>query len=371
MRIGIDARLNAYRVGGIPQYTRQLLTALSKVSPETQFVALQHRRSRGSLLVNAPNVQRSMLWTPPHHRLEQVTLPLELLPQRLDLLHCPDFIPPLRRNCPAVITIHDLAFLRFPEILDDAAARFYGQIKLAIASAEAIIAVSEATRADCVELLGLDPREITVIYEAAAPLFHQLDVRPPRRTIGGHALDADQFLLFVSTIEPRKNLPLLLQALKICRDRQPQTDYRLVLAGARGWREGPIIDLIDELRLGEAVQVIEQFNQDELLWLYNACRLYVNPSRYEGFGLPVLEAMACGAATLVANTSSLPEVAGKAALCLPVDEPEAWAEAIERLWQDDQARKVLAEAGPLRAAQFSWEQAARETFALYERVVQG
>jgi len=368
MRIGIDARLNAYRQGGIAQYTRQLLTALAAEAPDDIFVALQHYSQRRPLVV-ATNVERAPLLTPPHNRFEQVSLPLELLPRRLDLLHCPDFIAPRRRPCPAVITVHDLAFLHFPEILDADARRYYSQVRAAVHDAEAVITVSQATRADIAHLLGLQPERIDVVYEAADPRFAPLAVaRGEQRVINGCRVEAGGFLLFVSTVEPRKNLATLLRALRLCLDRRPGAEYRLIVAGGRGWLDEPIYDLVGELRLREAVHFLGAVSLDDLPWLYSACRLYVNPSLYEGFGLPALEALACGAASLVADTSSLPEVVGDAARRIPPREVEAWAGAIADLWDDDAARAELSRRGPARAALFSWRRAAWETLAIYRRV---
>ncbi|NTU81126.1 MAG: glycosyltransferase family 4 protein [Chloroflexales bacterium] len=368
MRIAIDARLNAYRQGGIAQYTRQLLAALAPCAPDDELVALQHYRQARPLVV-APNVRRAALLTPPHNRYEQWGLPLELWPRRLDLLHCPDFIAPRRRPCPAVITIHDLAFLHFPEILDASARRFYGQVRAAAHDADAVITVSQATRQDIAGLLDLPPERVDVVYEAAAPSFTPLDLPPgDTRTINGRELEASSFLLFVSTIEPRKNLETLLRALRVGLDRRPKGGLRLVAAGARGWLDEPIYALARELRLDDAVVFLGGVGAEDLLWLYRACRIYLNPSLYEGFGLPALEAMACGAPSVVADTSSLPEVAGDAAVVVPTSDVAAWAETITRLWGDEAARADLAQRGPARAAQFSWGRAARETLAVYRRV---
>lgn len=369
MRIGIDARLNAYRQGGIAQYTRQLLAAMAAAGTGDEFVALQHHRQRRPLAV-APNVRRASMLTPPHHRFEQLSLPLELLPQRLDLLHCPDFVAPRWRPCPAVITIHDLAFLHFPEILDAAARRYYRQVRGAAHHAEAVIAVSEATRADIVALLDLPPERIDVVHEAANPHMQPLNVTTgERRHVNGHALEAGNFLLFVSTIEPRKNLETLLAALRVCLDRNPAAGYRLVAAGSPGWLDAPIYRLVSELRLDDAVLFLGGVEADDLPWLYGACRLYLNPSLYEGFGLPALEALACGAPSVVADTSSLPEVVGDAAWRVPARDVSAWAEVIATLWADADERAKLAQRGPLQAARFSWQRAARETLAIYRRVM--
>lgn len=369
MRIGLDARLNAYRTGGIAQYTRLLLAALAQQAPADQFVALQHYYQREPLVV-APNVASTHLLTPPHHRYEQWSLPVELWPRRLECLHCPDFIAPRRRPCPAVITIHDLAFLHFPEILDADARRFYGQVRMAAHDAEAVLTVSQATRADIAALLDLPAERVTVVYEAADPAFAPLPgAQQEARTINGHPLVGGQFMLFVSTLEPRKNLATLLRALRVCLDRQPQGGYLLVAAGQAGWLDAPIYALVRELRLADAVTFLGGVSQAELRWLYAACRLYANPSRYEGFGLPVLEALACAAPTLVADNSSLPEVAGDAALVLPTDDVAAWAEALMHVWNDAATQADLAERGPQRAAQFSWARAAQETLAVYRKSV--
>lgn len=368
MRIGIDARLNAYRQGGIAQYTRQLLAAMADQARGEQFIALQHH-SQARPLVVAPNVERATMYTPPHNRLEPWSLPVEIFPRRLDLLHCPDFIAPRRRPCPAVITIHDLAFIHYPEILDDDARRFYGQVRAAAHDADAVITVSEATRSDIVQLLGLPTERIDVVYEAADPRFAPtLVAADAARSVNGHALRAGHFMLFMSTIEPRKNLETLLRALRVCLDRAPEAGYKLAAAGARGWLDEPIYALARELRLDEAVQFLGQVGGEDQLWLYNACRLYLNPSFYEGFGLPALEALACGAPSLVADTSSLPEVVGDAAQLLPPRDVGAWADAIEALWSDEPARAAMARRGPQRAAEFSWARAARETLAVYRRV---
>jgi glycosyltransferase involved in cell wall biosynthesis len=368
MRIGLDARLNAYRQGGIAQYTRQLLAAMAAEAPAEQFVALQHH-SQARPLVVAPNVRRAAMLTPPHNRFEQWSLSVELWPRGLDLLHCPDFIAPRRRPCPAVVTIHDLAFLHFPEILDADARRYYGQVRAAAHGADAVITVSESTRDDIARLLGLAPGRVDVVYEAADSRFAPAPVAPGEaRVVGGRELRAGGFLLFMSTIEPRKNLETLLRALRVCLDRDPGAGYVLAAAGARGWLDEPIYALVRELRLGDAVLFLGQVGGDDQLWLYNACRLYLNPSLYEGFGLPALEALACGAPALVADTSSLPEVVGSAARLLPPRDVGAWADAIAELWRDEAARAALARRGPEQAATFSWRRAARDTLAVYRRV---
>jgi hypothetical protein len=177
-------------------------------------------------------------------------------------------------------------------------------------------------------------------------------------------------MLFVSTLEPRKNLPTLLQALRICVDRQPDAGYRLVIVGRRGWRDEAIFQAVRDLKLADHVLFTGGVGQYDLRWLYNACRMYINPSLYEGFGLPLLEAMACGAACLAGATSSLPEIGGNAAIYVPPLDAEQWADEIMALWDDEERRAELGRLGVGRAQQFSWLRAARETLKVYRRAAQ-
>ena len=370
MQIVIDARLNAYRTGGIPQYTRQLLTALAAVASEDALIALNHRKADAPV-AQAANISHRRVWTPPHHRWEQWALPVELRGLRADVLHFPDFIPLFRLRAPTVITVHDLAFIRYPAILDAAARRYYGQIRRAVERADAMIAVSQSTRRDMAELLDMDPARIDVVYEAAAPQFQPLALPPAaERTINGHSLRADRFALFVGTREPRKNLPTLLHALDLLRQRFGADAPRLVIAGPRGWLDDEIDRLVTRLRLADVAQFIGGVDLDELVWLYNACRVYLHPELYSGFGLPILEAMQCGAPVISADNSSLPEVAGDAALLLPAQDSARWADAWHNVWHDPALRQQMRRAGRQQAARFSWTAAAQETLRIYRRIAQ-
>lgn len=368
MQIVIDARLNAYRTGGIPQYTRQLLRAMAEIAPEQRFVALNHRKA-DTPVSRAANIAHRRVWTPPHHRLEQIALPLELAGLDADVFHFPDFIPLFRLRRPTVITIHDLAFIRYPEILDAAARRYYGQIRRAVSRADAIIAVSESTRRDIAELLAVDPDRVDVVHEAAAPQFQPLDLPPnAERVINGHLLRRDRFALFVGTREPRKNLPALLRALHQLQAQPHDDPPMLVIAGPRGWLDDNIASLVTELQLTDTAHFIGGVEIADLVWLYNACRVYLHPELYSGFGLPILEAMQCGAPVISADNSSLPEVAGAAAPLLPADDVAAWAESWRTIWNDQEQRRQMREAGRQQAARFSWSRAARETLSIYARI---
>jgi glycosyltransferase involved in cell wall biosynthesis len=198
MRIGIDARLVYYSRAGIGQYIMRLAEALARLEAnQDEFILLQSRKDP-THIVNGHNFSRVSLWTPSHHWAEQTTLRVEIGRLRLDLLHSPDFIPPFRRNCKSVITIHDLAFLLYPHFLTKESARYYGQIDQAVRRTDHIIAVSESTRQDTIKLLGVPERKITVIHEAANPIYRPMDEEEARqRVVDIYGLDRD-YILFVS-----------------------------------------------------------------------------------------------------------------------------------------------------------------------------
>ena len=370
MRIGIDARLHHYTQGGIARYARRLIWALARIDSTDQFVVLQSRHETDPIVEQA-NFRRYAAWTPPHHRLEQLSLPLELTRLGLDLLHSVDFIPPFRRRCRAVITVHDLAFLLYPHLVTKESQRYYRQIRRAVASAEGIIAVSEATRQDMQRLLGVPPERVEVIHHAPDGHFQPLEDKTQVVQFCEQRGLPLGFLLWVGVIEPRKNLVTLLKALALLKPHWPDGEPALVLAGRPGWLYQDTLQLIDQLRLSQNVILFEPNSTSDLLMLYNSATIFVFPSLYEGFGFPPLEAMSCGTPVISSNTPSLAEVQGEAALYVdPLDE-EAWAKTIQRLWNDAPLREELSRRGLARASQFTWRSTAEKTLNLYHKVAGG
>ncbi|MEA3336345.1 MAG: glycosyltransferase family 1 protein [Chloroflexota bacterium] len=366
MRIAIDARIAHYSGAGIGQYTAQLSRALTRMDREDEFLLLQSRKAQ-TPLVTGPNVRQIGLWTPSHNRFEQFLLSLEFPLRRIevDLLHSPDFIPPLHlNNFKSVITVHDLAFLRWPHFLTEDSARYYGQVDQAVARADKIIAVSESTKNDLIRLTGVPQKKISVVYEAADPMFRPLPTEEARTALKGKYPLPEEYIFFVSTIEPRKNISTLLRAYRRLRD-----DYKvtagLVLAGAIGWLADQVFEDVESLGLQDNVTFLGRVDNLDLLYLYNAAQCLAHPAFYEGFGLTPLEAMACGTPTVVSSISSLPEVVGDAALLVDANNDEELAVAIHRLLTDQQLRQSLREKGLIRARVFSWDRAARETLAVY------
>jgi glycosyltransferase involved in cell wall biosynthesis len=366
MRIGIDARLVYYSQAGIGQYILHLADGLSRIDRENEYVLLQSRKDDTTIL-EQPNFRRVSLWTPSHHRLERYSLNVELMRLGLDILHSPDFIPPHRPSCRSVITVHDLAFLLYPHFLTKESARYYGHIDDAVRWTDHIIAVSESTRRDTVDHLGVPEDKITVVHEAANPIFRPVSQDEARQQVRNrHGIDG-RFILFVSTIEPRKNVPTLMRALWQLVECYKE-EVHLVLAGGKGWLYEDTFAAVDELHLDDRVHFVGRVSSEDLLYLYNAAELLAHPAFYEGFGLPPLEAMACGLPVIVSNVSSLPEVVGDAGLLVDPHDVDELTVGIWRVLTDEELRQEMIEKGLRQAARFSWDRAAAETLEIYRLV---
>jgi len=367
MRIGIDARLVFYNRAGIGEYIVQLVQALAKIEHKPdEFMLLQSRKDKTSI-IQSNGFCRKSLWTPSHNRFEQPGLGFEVSRLGLDLLHSPDFIPPFHRNCKSVITIHDLAFLLYPHFLTKESARYYGQIDQAWRRTDHIIAVSEATKQDSIKMLGVPKKKITVIHEAANPIYRQLPADEVSNFLRQKYKIEKDYILFVSTIEPRKNLPGLLQAYRRLLD-DYKRDEMLVLAGANGWLWEEVYETVNRLNLEDHVAFLGRVPSEDLVNLYNGARALVHPSFYEGFGLTTLEAMNCGTPVIVSNTAALPEVVGDAAVLINPHDIEGLTVAMWRVLTEKELRDDLISKGLKRAQNFSWEKAARQTLEVYRKV---
>lgn len=375
MHIAINAHLLAhtrsFRRAGVSHYIEQLLQHLGQIDTVNRYHIYTTRGLDAAALGLPPNfvVKPSRLPTiNPRVRIpwEQLFAPLLLRQSGADLFHGTLNVVPLACPIPSVVTIHDLAFIRFPQTF-----RAYNRIYLDLATrttvrrATRILAVSEYTKREVVGLLGVPPERVLVTPNAARSHF-----RPPdplaleqfrqRRNL------PDRFVFYVGTLEPRKNLTTLLDAYsQVARDHQAP----LLIGGGKGWLYQPIFARLEELGLRDRVHFVGYIDEDELPLWYAAARVFVFPSIYEGFGMPPLEAMACGTPVVTANSASLPEVVGDAGLMVPPTDADALAEALLRLLRDDQLHAALRERGLQRAAHFSWLATAQKTRAVYEQVV--
>jgi glycosyltransferase involved in cell wall biosynthesis len=372
-RIGINAHLLAegesYRRAGVSRYIYNLLVHLSEADPDGDYTVFLNSRCtlpifgeqrRSHLPTQKPPVR--ILW-------EQLLQPPQLRAAGIALLHSPLNIQPLLLPCKGVITVMDLTFVVYPESFKPLQ-RIYQQVftRLSARRASRLITISSSTARDLQRFFAVPEAKTTVTFPGVDAAYQP--IRDKARLASfrlRHGLP-ERFILFVGTLEPRKNLVTLLHAYAQFK-RQANTDHKLVLAGGKGWSYQPIFATVEKLGLQADVLFPGFVAEDELPLWYNTADVFVYPSLYEGFGLPPLEAMACGKPVAVADASSLPEVVGDAALCVDPHQPEAWAAALLRLCQDANLRADLVARALERARQFSWTRMAQQTVQVYRDVL--
>ena len=360
-----------YRHAGVSRYITGLLVHLGEVDPFGKYDIFLPARSTLSL----PFLQhRSHLPThKPWARIlwEQLSLPWTVRASGLALLHSPVNIQPLMLPCLGVITVMDLSFRVYPETFKPLQ-RTYQTVftRLSAHRAERVIAISAQTARDLTNWFAIPPGKITVVFPGVDSAFHPIQ--------GSSVLDdfrrrrglPQQFILFVGTLEPRKNLVMLVRAFAEFK-KQAGTAHKLVLAGGKGWFYQPLLGIIAELGLESDVLLPGFVPEDELPLWYNSADVFAYPSLYEGFGLPALEAMACGKPVVVADSSSLPEVVGDAGVRLNPHDAEAWTTTLVRLCSDGELRADLGARALMRAQQFSWANMTQQTVQVYRDVLSG
>jgi glycosyltransferase involved in cell wall biosynthesis len=298
---------------------------------------------------------------------EQARLPGRLAALGIDVLHSTHHTLPLRPvRAKRVVTVHDVTFFRIPERYP-AARRAYMQLTTRAAAkvADAIIVPSQTVRDDVIAALRVDPGKIAVVYEAASSIYRPAP-RDEALAVAAQYGIAPPYLLSVGSLEPGKNRARLIRAMRELRD--DGVDAALAIVGQRAWRYEEDFRLISELGMVDRIRYLGYVQKDHLPALHSAATAFVFPSLYEGFGLPVLEAMACGAPVLTSNVSATAEVAGDAALLVDPQSRDEIREGMRRLLADAQLRRELARRGIERADAFSWRRAADETHAVYERL---
>ena len=370
--IALNAHLLAgeasYRSAGIHGYLYNMLAHLPAADSDLRYSVFL---GQGALPENSQwRVYRTMLPTArPQVRIfwEQAVAPLAFARVRPDLVHGMGFVNPLLWPGPAVVTIFDLSFIRYPERLS-LSRRAYLQTltRFSARRARRVIAISESGKREIVELLGIPPERIDVALPGVNPDFRPL----PREAVEAFRQEAGlpgRFILHVGTLEPRKNLEMLLEAYA----RLPQRgDVKLILAGGKGWQTAGFFRTLERLGLGRDVILPGYVPSERLPYWYNAAEVFVYPSVYEGFGMPLAEALACGVVAIGSDTSSLPEAVGPGGLLLPADDPQAWAETLTRLLDSAALRDEIAHRGYDYVQRLSWETTARQTVRAYRRALE-
>ncbi|MBM3130287.1 MAG: glycosyltransferase family 4 protein [Chloroflexi bacterium] len=370
MRIGIDATALPPQPFGAANYIINLAQALLRIDTTNDYSifakplhAPLFDAARAQIVRTAPaSPFARVAW-------EQIVLPFLARQQRLDVLHSPHYTMPLVKSVRAVVTFHDLTFFLYPQMhLLYKRVFFRTMLPLSARRADALIAISHSTRADILRVLRTPLERVTTIPYGIAPHFQPITDAQARDAFCKQHNLPRPFILYVGNLEPRKNLPTLVRAFaQLVRAGLPHT---LVLAGSRGWHAAPIFATIRELDLSSRVVFTGYVPQSDLPMLYSAADLFVYPSLYEGFGLPVLEAMACGVPVITSNISSMPEVAGDAGILVDPNDAPALADAMSNLLTDSSLRATLAAKGLARARMFSWERTAQATLDVYTRVAQ-
>ncbi len=364
MKIGIEAeRANVANPTGVERYARELIFHLAKLDQHNQYVLYFRTEPRTEFKKLPANFQLKvlpfpMVWTQTRLTLELLLHPVDVFFMAIQAL--PFFHP---RN--SVITVHDIAYEFFPKAFGGFML-FYLKLttRWGVWRAKRIVTVSDVTKHDIVRVYGANEKKITTVHLGLNPELHPEDYSKVQGVLDKYGLSYKKYILFVSTLQPRKNIPKLIDAyLKL--KKEHHIEEKLVIAGGRGWLWEPIMKKIDEAK-GSGVMYLEYVPQSDLTSLYSGAVMLTQPSIYEGFGFPPLEAMACGTPVVVSNISSLPEVVGDAGVLVDPNSVNSIAEGMLRLLVNKELRDKLSEQGIARAAEFTWDKTASEVLKIIE-----
>jgi glycosyltransferase involved in cell wall biosynthesis len=378
----MDARFLTHpQPGGFKTYTENLISALARVDTENEYV-LYTDRAYGDLIsaLNNPNfhgrvVSSELPFVGVPWR-EQVKLARSAKKDRVDLFHSPCLTAPLNLNCPLVVTVHDMIWA-FPEKFSRSGSlsvkrrlmEWYNRMIPAYSSkrAEAVITVSYAARESIMEHLKLKKDHLFVTHEAPNPLFKQVKDEQQIESVR-HKYDLPpNFILAIGSADPRKNISRLVQAYSLL-SKELQNQYQLVIVWTHSFLAGELSEHIEKLRLANSIRFLVSVPNNDLLLIYNIASLFAFPSLYEGFGLPPLEAMACGVPVVAADNSSIPEIVGDAALLFDAQDVNGMSAVMHQVLTNESVKMRLQKDGLGRSAQFSWDKCGRETIAVYNSV---
>ena len=387
MRVALDGTPLLLPKTGVGRYTYELGHTLSRIYPDQQICYLYgihwlyHLRrslvrstSKTSRQVRPliPTVNSGPLWArflPEDFKssLKKVAARVEMGLRRPAIYHATNFVAD-RWNVPVVATVHDLSFIRYPETHPKERLDWIDKGLPRTLKEAHLIAVSHFTKQEMVELLQVPANRISVVYEGIDPRFQPVAPFLINRVLKEYGLESSRYILYLGTLEPRKNLVQLVKAYEQLPARLVRR-YPLAIAGLSGWKEQPIYAAFKRLHAKGNLKLLGFVPDKDLPALYSGASLFVFPSLYEGFGFPPLEAMACGTATLVSNRASLPEVVGEGAALVDPEDADAMARRIEALLEDDKYRQLLATRGRHQARRFTWANCARDTWDVYQLVV--
>ncbi len=375
MRITLDLSPVVHHKAGLATYARNLTENLLALDPTNDYGGFYYGVARASLPTLFASLRvTNVPWNARHWRMSVAAqyfmgATMDRTFAGAHIFHATEHLLPRLQNIHTVFTFHDAIYALFPKYHLPLNKIYLGtMMPRFLRRADAIIAVSECSKRDAIRLYNIAPEKITVIYEGVNPALKPETNSAHIAQIHEQYAHGQPFIFYLGTIEPRKNISAIVDALKILRSRG--LPHRLLIAGRKGWLYQPTLDHIAETGMNDAVDFLDYVPDADLPALFGACDAFVFPSLYEGFGLPPLEAMACGAPVVCSNTSSLPEVVGDAALMIDPHNSDEIANAIERIIINPNLSSELHAKGIAQAKKFSWARAARETLAVYKRVMQ-
>lgn len=370
--IGIDYTAAYEQGGGIGRLVRDLVAALARLDTETDYRLFVAGASLEKLpRPLAPNFQWKPSFISPRnfariwHR-ARLPIPVEMFLGKVELYHATDFVlPPTLPRTKTILTVHDLSFVRVPDAASHSLKRYLDEVvPRSVKQAGHIIADSQATKDDLMALYAVPEEKVTVLLSGVEPRYApQKDATQLLTIRSKYKIGNSPYLFTIGTIQPRKNFSRVIQALKILRDTGYHLD--LVIAGGKGWLEDEMYKTLAATKLHDHVHLIGFADDKDIATLYSGAEAVVFPSLYEGFGFPVLEGMACGTPVVTSNVSSLPEVAGDAAIMVNPYDVEAIVDAIRRVLDDGELRASMIERGFAQAAKFTWENSAKELLQIY------
>lgn len=388
-KIGLDYTAAVHQSAGIGRYVRELVNALANKQAGIDyrlFVADgppdppspvgngvgdgQKNRGAAANIWHYRATRLSRRWLERLWYRLQLPLPIEVWTGAVNLFHAPDFVlPPTLPGTRTLVTIHDLSFVRLPQFTMPGMSGYLNRwVPYSVKQADHVIAVSEATKQDLIELYHTPPEKISVLYHGISSDFSpNTDRTNIQRIRQKYRLNDSRFILSVGTVQPRKNYQRLVQAFAPLAHEQP--DLLLLIVGGAGWQSENIYHEVERLNLSKQVRFLGFVDEADLPTLYQTAALFAYPSLYEGFGLPALEALACGTPVVAANGSALPEVVGSAGLLVDPLDTVGLTEAMRRVLLDGTLHETLSQQGVVQAQQFSWARMAEDLVKLYEALL--
>lgn len=373
--IGIDYTPAYEQGGGIGRLTRELIAALAQCSSSHHYRLFVAGAARSDL-PNPPGPGFS--WHPTSftprtlariwHR-ARLPVPVEAFTGRIDLFHATDFtLPPTLPRTKTLLTVHDLSFVRVPQTASPSLKAYLDAVvPRSVRRAHHVLADSQATKDDLIDLYGVAPEKITVVLSGVDSHFQRAEDLAKRAAVRAkYGIGDKPYIFAIGTVQPRKNYARLIQALAQVRTLH---DVILVIAGGKGWLEDEMYRTLDALNMRQHVRLIGFADDDDLPTLYSEACCLAFPSLYEGFGLPILEAMACGTPVLTSNVSSMPEAAGDAAMLVDPRDTEAIIHALMKLVADSPTREQLIERGFAHVKHFTWGRSAAQLADIYEGIL--